>query len=310
MADDLIFPHDDALSLIEGLSQNMLPEDTMTHDINPSFPMSELLNIPQIVPPVMSPNEDRKPFNTTGNVPLHNNGTQYTPISRLMKQTEQLAETLDGPLNTHINEQLKYTNSLSPNQNQVMNNSTNFNTSPAVVAARNSQCLVVGGQRIPIPLQQNPLPQNSISQNILPQNNSDSSSSAASMVPSPKTDIAPTGNNTKPPLILKLPPDVQNSKGGVKGQIVKTADQRLMFVTEVNGKRVGYLIQQSKQNATQPQQQSLRAISLPDHGGVGTQQTAKIQGNSNMNNQLINSHLHNPVVSPNPASQGFKYKSE
>lgn len=240
MADDLIFPPNDPFPLVGDLN-----DDVLSTDINPAFPQSELLNIPQLVPPIISPSEDRTP---------------YTPISQLMKQTEQLAATLDQPLNSNANDQLNFShlrNNSSQNQflgnniqNTLLNNNSNLlNTSNHISSAPNTQCLVVGGQRIQIPPQQS---QNENIPNLNVVNSTNTNMSAKQINPELQSvkQQAVSSNmdgNSKQSVMLKMP---QNSQ--LKGQIVKTADQRLMFVTEVNGKRVGYIIQQAKPpNATQ-----------------------------------------------------------
>ena len=273
MADDLVFPPDDISSLIGDFESN-INEDAIRSDVNPSFPHSELLNFPQIMPTMMASSDSRRAYTNTNNV-----DNSYTPISQLMKQTEELTSTLRSPLSSSINQQSSFgsiTNSTSPTVSntvqttEITEDGLNFVNS---LSPKNTQYLVVGGQRISAPHRksqpQAAVPQlNSstfvdINPSSLPNNISVNKSVSS---PSQMQQQSLQSNAIQPQkqsLVLKVPSPlhiqqpnhylqtgVQGQKGPLKGSIIKTASQQLMFVTEVNGKKVGYVIQHPKPNSS------------------------------------------------------------
>lgn len=303
MTDELVFSND-ALSMIGDLPSSMLNDDVLAHDINPSFPQSEgSINIPEIIPPLISPKGPVNNFKQAGD-------QAYTPITQLMKQTEELASTLDGPLNSSINEQMNFNHMHNnPNivqdpllgqhmSNPLVNSSINFVNPSSHVAmssvqnSQSAQCLVIGGQRIPISAQNQHTP------SVI--NIKHAPNSAAPMIQTcgahamhSNSSIVNTPSDMKQPIMMKVPQISQNPGGAqnpnkppMKGQIVKTPDQRLMFVTEVNGRRVGYLIQQPKQQ----QQQQLQTPNIPQTPNISQVPISQIQAPTQ---NVLNQHFDN-----------------
>ena len=262
MSDDLVFPPTDAFSFMQDLSQLQ----DHANDINPAFPMPEQLNIPELVPHrVLSPRDEQ--FHSIS----HSNASSYTPISQLMKQTQQLSALVDTPSICFPGQMEKFnsiqqqhqTNEISVHSNFVKDihniiskgSPNELISSSMKPASQKSQYLVSGSPHISIP------PHKSIDISNLQSN------MQYNKINTP-VDLSNSSNlllniNVKQPQPLKLPSEVQMSaKAPLKGQIVKTADQKLMFVTEVNGKRVGYLIQQSKPSSESQQSNSLQQLQL------------------------------------------------
>jgi len=344
MADDLMFPPSDPLSLIGDFDENLLQNDTLLNnlntnignDLNPSFLQSELLNIPPLVPAIVSPTTEQK-INVR-NAMLQ---AQYTPISQLMKQTEQLSQTLDSPLApsslSAARDQLAFHNNQQVPKQLLNNNGNTFQTQ---INNSSSQCLVVGGQRIQIPPQNSmPLHNNIMSlqqrqqqqqaliqQQILQQQlrlqqqqqigvqqlplitNSNIHQNNLSPM-SPHSLNLQTNNVQVPALRPDLPlqqTQINNIKSStnpdankppLKGQIVKTADQRLMFVTELNGKRVAYYIQQSTNNLAGPTQTSPFNSTAPSQQLSSTSVTMKNDfPNNNQSLTSLGRSSNNPIT--------------
>lgn len=339
MADDLVFPPDDIASLI-GDFETSLNEDVLRSDINPSFPHSELLNIPQIMPPsVTTTTNARRPFSNAHN--SHNVARNYTPISQLMKQTEELTSTLGRPLSSSMNQQLNFTNtihttslnnritipnSLTPTEMTAGNNMNFINNSHISKAA---QYLVVGGQRIlsqnqsPTQNQQTGSPLHIQNSSLLDIDSSNLHNNHSGIATSPVTpseqiqqpqQVINSNGQTKQPLVLKIPTQQQNSthqlmptgvqgqKVPLKGSIIKTANQQLMFVTEVNGQKVGYVIQHPKQNSSSSNTVSSQNIAVT----AVTASSAPVISTSSREN-LVKNMILNPInvsiASSSPSSQ-------
>ena len=349
MADDLMFPPSDPLSYIDDLDQDILQNDNLVpnldNDLNPSFLQSELLNIPPLVPNMVSPATEMKRQPTS--VMQH---SSYAPINQLMKQTDQLPQTLDSPLGLQQQQQqqpqLNFGNSI-PNQRllttkQSPNNSAiNF---PVTNQLNNSTQLLAGGQRVQIPSQNSlqrqsnliSLQQNQTSQQqtqrtsfqLLQQQQllqqlqqrkiaAQQSSQHQQKIPQPQ-HLNSSGSVQSPlnrPLSvatvqkempslqaygnspqshqqntlevsqsMQVKPSVMSNSvnrnpeapvsaatgNKLKGQIVRTSDQRYMFVTSLNGKSVGYYIQQPTGNSTSAGQtvtQSTTSLGSPHNLG-------------------------------------------
>jgi hypothetical protein len=258
-----------------------------------------------------------------------------------MRQTEQVASTFDNPLSPSVTGTLVHggvlgTNIQSPLANNIQNLivggqrivspavhagviGTNIQSpgvigtniqSPGVIGTNiqtplgsNVQNLIVGGQRIVSPAAN--------ASNVMIQ-------SGTSLVPNHhlsnvniSTPTIPNASGPRQSMVLRLPPQVHSSKGPLKGQIVKTADQRLMFVTEVSGKRVGYLIHQQPQSSDQVPINS-RAVSSnvqnslilgqsqsPQTMQSQSQQTMQVQSQQTMQAQPIPQPTqHQPIPQP------------
>nr|XP_047142115.1 uncharacterized protein LOC100198143 isoform X1 [Hydra vulgaris] len=254
MSDDLVFPPPDAFSFMHDLSQLQ----DHVNDINPAFPMPEQLNIPELVPHrVLSPRDEQ--FH---NISHSSSPSLFTPISNLIKQTQQHSALVENPIicfptqlekfnsipqqhsTNELNIHSNFVNDIHGINNKVLPNEL-ISKNPS---SQNSQYIVAGNQHISMQ------PHKNISN--MQYNNLNT------------VELSNTSNhllniNSKQPQTLKLPSEIQTSpKPPLKGQIVKTADQKLMFVTEVNGKRVGYLIQQSKPSLETQQSNTLQQLQL------------------------------------------------
>ena len=376
MADDLMFPPSDPLSYIDDLDQDILQNDNLVpnlgSDLNPSFLPSELLNIPPLVPNMVSATTEIKRQPTS--VMQHSN---YAPINQLMKQTDQLSQTLDLPLSLQQQQQqqpqLSFGNSIS-NQRLLTtkqspnNNPINF---PVTNQLNNSTQLLVGGQRVQIP-SQNPLRQNnliSLQQNQTSQQQTQRTSlqllqqqqqllqqlqqrkiaqqSSQHQQKTPQAQHLNSSGSVQSPLnrplsvaaVQKEMPSLQaygNSPQShqqstlevsqnvqvkpsimsnsvnqspeapvsaatgnkLKGQIVRTSDQRFMFVTNLNGKSVGYYIQQPTGNSTSAGQtvtQSTTSLGSPHN--LGSPQLAS--DTPTVQNALASSPVVNDIVFTN-----------
>jgi len=304
MADDLVFPGDDVSELIGDFG--ILDDDV----INPAFPQSDLLNIPPIVPSLISGGGVQRNYaqqamhNMNVNSPTVN--SSYRPINQLMKQTQELASTLGSPLSSSLNQQqLNYNNminstslinqhhhALSNNilqQNPLVGNNLSYTNTP-----KPSQFVVVGGQRVsmqqhasPQHLQSTGSPLHSQGPQLVDIGSSSSGLQSSMNSIKPMQQIINANNQQKQGLLLKLPQHQQSQQitqslisqqktvptpqpqlqqqiiqpenlpttqksAPLKGSIIKTSNQQLMFVTEVNGKKVGYVIQHPKPNTSTP----------------------------------------------------------
>ena len=350
MADDLMFPPSDPLSYIDDLDQNILQNDNLVpnldNDLNPSFLQSELLNIPPLVPNMVSPTTEIKRQPTSAM--QHSN---YAPINQLMKQTDQLSQTLDSPLGLQQQQQqqpqLSFGNSIS-NQRLLTakqspnNNAINF---PVTNQLNNSTQLLVGGQRAQI-LSQNSLQRQSnlisLQQNQTSQQQTQRTSlqllqqqqqllqqlqqrkiaaqqSSQHQQKTPQPQHLNSSGSVQSPLNrplsvatvqkempslqaygnspqshqqntievsqnIQVKPSVMSNSvnrnpevpvstatgNKLKGQIVRTSDQRYMFVTNLNGKSVGYYIQQPTGNSASAGQtvtQSTTSLGSPHNLG-------------------------------------------
>ena len=302
MADDLVFPADDVSQLIGDF--DILDDDV----ISPAFPQSDLLNIPQIVPPLInSAQRNYGPAMHNMNVSSPTVNSSYRPITQLMKQTQELASTLGSPLSSSLNQQLNYNNminstSLITQQNHALSNNilqqnhlvgNNMNYAPNT--SKNSQFVVVGGQRVsmqqhasPQQLQSTGSPLHSQVPQIVDISSSSSGLQSGMNSVKPMQQLINTNNQQKQGLLLKMPQHQQSPQltqqalvqqqktvalpqsqppqqiippenqvtaqksAPLKGSIIKTSNQQLMFVTEVNGKKVGYVIQHPKPSTTLP----------------------------------------------------------
>ena len=312
MADDLIFPPDDVSNLIGGFDTNL----------------DDLLDIPTLVPSMDTMVQNMHSLPNTSN---QNNisslpATSYRPIDQLMIQTQALSSNLNQQMgydsmnsSSMISQQHRMQN--SNNQNQLLGNNVNF-INPNV--QKNSQFLVVGGQRIQTqPLQQavqhplqpssSPLqgegspvfdigsPSSSIKQNSLSMNNNKTLQiSSNSPVQLPVQQIITTNSQQKKAIVLKTPQQqiqhIQTHSSSLQsaspnqiqqnGVVIKTANQQLMFVTEVNGKKVGYLLPNQK-----------GSVSLPSSPNISNFPVTVASSRSPLQGSL---HQRQQIISQNP----------
>ena len=125
----------------------------------------------------------------------------------------------------------------------------------------------------------------------------------------PITD--PKGQQTgKPNSVLQL-----------KGQLVRTPDQKLMLVTEVAGKKVGYLISpQSGQLQSAAAAMATQLVSKPSNGGAQTPipavpaatlpATSSLPGNASQNSISLISNESMKTESPKTVSDSTDFKKQ
>lgn len=289
MADDLIFPPDDVSNLIGGFETNLdelldIPPlvpamETMTQNMHRNHPISsnQLTNSISSLP---ANNTGYRPITQLMRQTQELSSAMGSPLSSSLNQQHQTSYSLMNST-TMMSQHHSMQNVTSNLQNQLVRNNVNY-INPNI--QKSSQFLVVGGQRIqtqPSVQQHSLQPSNSplqgegspvfdigvpsIKQNTLSLNNNKSNMSN-SPVQLPIQQMITTNSQQKNAIVLKTPqqqaqtiltpspcmPSTNATQIQQNGVVIKTANQQLMFVTEVNGKKVGYLIPNQKPSVSLP----------------------------------------------------------